>query len=387
MMRVAVYGARDGALIKKQISYHPEMDIDVAFLVDSNETLWGTAREYSEGMHISVVSPEEMKSRYEQKEIDAVVVAVRSADNRWFLTEKLKQMGIENIGLIYPGMLTYGWDFDAEGAPGFKNQIVWLKDIKKPLIYGVEIHGEDACNLNCKGCLHFSGLFERSTCESIEKTVEDVRFLSTKCEIFNLRVLGGEPLLNRHLDDMLLKLRENLPNTDIAVVTNGTLITRQPENLFRVMREKKIGFHITLYPPTHSQKDEIYRFLDERGISYGSHLAKKDEFFKGLMQTPSEGESCSHLVCIPKNSFLLREGKLYKCSPDGTIYKFYEKFGISSLCNDSGINIYDADIDWEKAIAKIYNSPIEMCKYCSEHLIGFEWGVANPPRVDDWFIQ
>ena len=126
--------------------------------------------------------------------------------------------------------------------------------------------------------------------------------------------------------------------------------------------------------------------LEEHGVSYGSHIAKVDEFSKGFKLEPTKGVIHSHEKCVSKNCFFLREGKLYKCAPEALINRFYETYDIPLRFN-TGIDIYDERIDWEKVITVMYEHPVSLCRYCAEELESFEWGVANPPKLEDWIVE
>lgn len=383
-MQIAIWGVRDAGHIKEQLELKEKNNFRVDYFVDNDTTKWG--------MRIDdtlILSPQELKEKYQQGEIEAVLVCVRNVYNRWFITEQVKTLGIKKIGLVKPSVMTYKWDLEVEINSQnelLSRYIVWLDEIKKPLIYYLEVHAMDGCNLNCKGCLHFSNLYGKDEKPDMQETLKDVEQLSKQGYIFHLRVLGGEPLLNESLDMLLVGLRKILPDSDISVVTNGILIPKQSPKLFQVMRENEIGFNITLYPPTHHMKEVIYDVLDKHGVSYGSHMAKINEFSKGLKLHETEGEITSHTKCVSKNCFFLRRGRLYKCALEPLIERLNKKFDVS-FKSSLGIDVYDEDLEWENILESLYKEPVELCKFCSNHLELFEWGVANPPRLEDWIIE
>ena len=262
-MKIAIFGAKDGRYVKNELEKNSQ--VEVCCLIDNNPKIQNEI----------IISAEHAVQLYETDQIDAIIVAVRNVYNRWSITNQLQKKGVTKIGLVKPSAITYQWPINIE-------EITWIDELKKPLIQYLEIHASDSCNLNCKGCLHFSNLYKCEEMPDMEQLLKDVKHLSEKAHIFHFRVLGGEPLLNPNLPKILDGLRELLPDSDIGIVTNGTLITRQSKELFDCMNKNKIGFNITLYPPTHNQKEDIYQVLEEHGVSYGSHIAKVDEFSKGF---------------------------------------------------------------------------------------------------------
>ena len=387
-MKAAIFGVRDAEYVKKEIESDANSNLDIVYFVDNNKKLWGTFFPLGDNTKIKIISFQELEKKYKSGAIEVVLVAVRNGYNRWFITNQLQKAGIDKIGLVKPSVITYQWSmkfYNNNQRKCCSNQIVWVDEIQKPIIHYLEIHAMDSCNLNCKGCLHFSNLYYHDEKPDLNRLIKDVQQLSDNCYILHLRVLGGEPLLNPNLDILLEGLRGVLPDTDIGVVTNGTLIPKQDKKLFQIMKRNEIGFNITLYPPTHKMKDEIYTILNENKVSYGSHLAKVNKISKNLMIEPNLGVITSHTKCVSKNCFFLREGKLYKCAPAALINRFYETYGLPVRMN-AGINIYDSEIKWEQELSGMYEKPTELCKYCSDSLVNYSWAVANPPKMEDWII-
>lgn len=95
----------------------------------------------------------------------------------------------------------------------------------------LEWHITDACNLTCEGCAHFSNhghsnLFSMSEIESWYAT------WSKRIAPERIAILGGEPLLNKQVTDIVRMTRQywNSPATGyFELVTNGFLMHRYPD--------------------------------------------------------------------------------------------------------------------------------------------------------------
>lgn len=384
-MKLAVFGVKDAQLISKQLNKVPE--IEICCFSDNNASLWDEKFEVGLEKKVGTISPQKLKEQYMKHEIDAVLIAVRHGYNRWKITRQLQELGIDNIGIVKPSVLTYEWSIEAIVYENYieSDQIVWISKIEKPIIHCLEVHVMDVCNLNCKGCLHFSNLFNQNDKVDIEQVFTDLEKLSSKCFIVHLRVLGGEPLLNNDLDVILKKLRSLLPMTDITVVTNGTLIPKQKKELFQIMKECNIGFTITLYPPTRKSEEKIKQVLEENGVSFGTNREPVINFSKSMQLVPNIEQSNAHNTCVSRNIFFLREGKLHKCPPEALINRFYERFDIP-LRSDTGIDIYSDEIIWNDTLNDLYEKPVEQCKFCSEELVDFPWKMQANPEIEDWII-
>ena len=67
-------------------------------------------------------------------------------------------------------------------------------------------------------------------------------------ELGTLNLLGGEPLLNPKIIDFMRIARENLPNTNIQIVTNGILLNEQKEDFWHACNKYDIKIVVTKYP-------------------------------------------------------------------------------------------------------------------------------------------
>ena len=67
---------------------------------------------------------------------------------------------------------------------------------------GIEMHIVDHCNLNCKGCAHFSNICNNNMLD-IDKYSKDLDKISRHFNVYYFRLLGGEPLLHPKLKEIV----------------------------------------------------------------------------------------------------------------------------------------------------------------------------------------
>ena len=109
----------------------------------------------------------------------------------------------------------------------------------------LEMHIADSCNLKCKGCAHFSPIFNQSL-PVYEECMNDIRIMKEKVShIIRFYILGGEPLLNPELERYVTGIRGELPKTNIWLVTNGLLIPNLPDHTLMTMAENRIVVSIS----------------------------------------------------------------------------------------------------------------------------------------------
>lgn len=381
IMKVAIFGCRDGEYLYQQIKQNGKRKYQVCCFCDNSSKYHNTLI-----AGIPVLGLATVVQKYKKQEIEAVIIAVRKGYSRYCIIEQLKKEGIDKIILLKPSPLTFGLPirFDEEET-GYHRQWMFLDEQKKPVIHHLEAHAADGCNLNCRGCLHFANLYGKDELPDLSKLLEDIKKIAENCEIFQFRILGGEPLLNPDLPQFLWKLRRILPDTDIAVISNGILIPKASKELFKVMRDECIGFNLTLYPPTLKMKEKIYGTLDENYVAYGSHEAKVDEFEKYMMLCPAENNTYAYESCVSRGILTLREGKLYKCPIVTYVNRYFDTFGLNQHYEE-GIDIYDNAFEWQNVIENLTLHEGNFCRHCAKKSEPFQWSVGKP-EYNDWLVD
>lgn len=69
-----------------------------------------------------------------------------------------------------------------------------------------------------------------------------------------LRLLGGEPLLSKQINDYIDLTRRYQPEADLHLVTNGILLWRIPDEFFETVRRNRITVQISNYPKEKNQR-------------------------------------------------------------------------------------------------------------------------------------
>lgn len=248
-------------------------------------------------------------------------------------------------------------------------------NLEKPFLNYLEINIVDQCNLNCKGCAHFSNICDNKFV-NLENYKRDLELIAEKFYLYNFRLLGGEPLLHPKLPELVEITRNILPNSRIIIVTNGLLINKLSENALKKLSKSNVIVSISLYEPTFKMLDSIINKLNQYNINYliNDDYFKKTEviekFHTRLSTTRSEEAYLANQRCSGRFCRFLRDGKISKCYYPLLIELLNKKSGMNfEVSKEDYIELKDIVNGWD-AIEKM-NGDIPFCEYCREYLDEF----------------
>lgn len=255
-------------------------------------------------------------------------------------------------------------------------------DSAKYLPY-LEAHVADHCNLNCRACEHFSGLVEKPVFHSAKNIYRDLYQLRQFIEdIGVIRILGGEPLLNPEISEIMRAIRRIYVDSDIWIVTNGLLLDRMPNCFFDTCVEYHIKIWISYYPPMIKRMDCLKATLEKHGVEYNiSEL--NVTFRKKYILQPHNDKNGVFEKCFQATCHNLYEGKIGVCFLPFTQKYFNQKYNCDIPC-DGAINLYESGLTTEK-LKRFLLTPFERCKYCSEKAVNENWTTMKD-TISDWII-
>lgn len=361
-MKTYIYGAGNIALhiIAKMKEYEEE----ITGFIDSYKK-----GEY-EGYPIVLLEDVEKDSN--------VVISVLNTNSILEIYQKLRQAGISNIYWFYDATQK---DIKYDNAGFLGKECLNLSGWGDVVMPHIELHISDKCNLNCKGCTHFSPLFE-DVGAVLEKKMADIRQLKKMfSDIFRIDILGGEPLLNPQLKEYVVELRRELPNTFIQIYTNGLLIPKLGKDVLQAIHDYNIGVSVSEYYPTHQMIDRITKCLNQYGIRY--RIAEYDG--KQLFNKPiSISENSKYpKKCISNGCITINDGLIARCPTLMYISRFNEYFD-QKLPTDGIYRI--SDYNNGKELLDDMKREVPLCKHCIE--CDMEWSVCGSQKqMKDFAVE
>ena len=251
----------------------------------------------------------------------------------------------------------------------------------------IDVHVVDHCNLRCTGCIHFAPLAKPSFL-NLEEYERDLAALASIPHIdkylHRLCLMGGEPLLHPKLPEVIRLSRSYLPNTDIALDSNGLLLGRMGTDFWQAMAACKIELTLSPYP-LRINYPALLDLATQHGVS--AHLAgdvtgsgQDKEVFFHLAIDPSASQNpvASHNRCPFGGRFMqLYDGRLWPCQVTAHHDPLNQHFGtqLQAQEQDSLPLEIISSID---QIEDFRRRPHPMCRYCdNDHLTVVKWSIPH----------
>lgn len=255
---------------------------------------------------------------------------------------------------------------------------------RRAVLHSLEMHVTDHCNLNCKGCGHFSCLSTPRFADpdSFDRDMTRLAELLDGIEIVSL--LGGEPLLHPDVLRFTASARRAFPRAQVHLVTNGLLLKKMPETFWAGLARDGVRLNVSDYP---IERDD--EWIRAKGAEAGVDVwfsESRERFYKipireaGGCDAAESFAACRQLANCP----FLEDGRIYPCAYPPCAHILEERFGVS-LPKDpaDSIDIHDPSVDGF-AIMEFLARPIPFCGRCDlAHLEHFDWG-RTARTLDEW---
>ncbi|MDR1933298.1 MAG: 4Fe-4S cluster-binding domain-containing protein [Spirochaetales bacterium] len=251
-----------------------------------------------------------------------------------------------------------------------------------------DIHVADHCNLNCRGCEHFSCIAEEKFLDpdTFDRDCARISEL-TQGQLDDISVLGGEPLLHPKLTEFLNIIRKYFKTCGIKIVTNGILLLKQKDEFWENCKLNNAEIIITVYPVKID-----HEAIQDRAQKYGIKLrywGDPGEITKWqrrpLDLQGKQNINDSFRLCYMANGCIqLVDGKLYTCAVIAYI-KYFNKYFNKNLevTEQDYIDIYKV-----KNIDEVFNflcKPMPFCRYCNikKTVLEIKWSVTKKD-IREW---
>lgn len=169
-------------------------------------------------------------------------------------------------------------------------------------------------NIRCYGCSENCEKFQVEKYVDLETFRNHMKILKNIfTDNFELHFGGGEPLLHKQLEQICEIAREELPNTNIYIHTNGILMNTLKDNQLINLSKNNITFSFYLYPIISYLKNyekQVKRFEKLNINMYWTH----EHIYFNKFTLKRYQNKCSDTI-MNKGQLLIVDNKLYALCP------------------------------------------------------------------------
>lgn len=226
----------------------------------------------------------------------------------------------------------------------------------------------DHCNLNCRGCTHYSSLAPREFSDP-ETMFAEMAYLGKVCgdEVTQVFLIGGETLLYPYLSQAVDALRQAFPKQELKIFTNGLILGKMSEEFWQTVRRNDAEITITRYPIKFDY-DKVEEICRGKGVRYSvfSDRSLAESFFRfPLDPAKRQNRYLSHFRCYNRGCVSVVDGYVYPCSISACV-KHLNKAGGFNFEHVEGDRIAVKDITSASQIRKLRDKPVPFCSYCKK---------------------
>jgi organic radical activating enzyme len=192
--------------------------------------------------------------------------------------------------------------------------IVNAPNDSRVVIRGMDIMVTEACSMKCKDCSNLMQYYTAPKNGDPEVLMRAFDKMAQSVDLFmEVRLLGGEPFLNKRIHEIVEGLIA-YPNVEkIAVFTNATIVPKR-ENL-TCLKHPKVYLDITNYGALSRNHDKLIEVLDENGIAYSTHFPQAwTDSAKIEYKERTDAQLTEMFArCCVNDVLTLLDGTLYRC--------------------------------------------------------------------------
>lgn len=222
-----------------------------------------------------------------------------------------------------------------------------------------------ACSLRCKDCISLMQYYENPKNSDIDlyKAGFD-RLMNCVNNIFDLRILGGEPFVNRDMYKIIEWYHDSDKIKMISVFTNGTIIPDE-KNMIQLKREK-VRVHISDYGFNREKIMKLEAAFEKNNVRY---YVQPYDFWQdsgNLLKRNYTEKKKQYLFerCYERECFSYFNGRLYHCprAAHGI------NIGVMPDIKDEYVDLMDNSIDENEILKQLKfqrnRNYIDACDYC-----------------------
>ena len=179
----------------------------------------------------------------------------------------------------------------------------------------------DGCNLKCEFCVHLNPF--RTGFVSKETLIDSFEKWSRKIATRNVMLIGGEPLLNPGIAEIIIAVQRCWPRSQRRILTNGVLLPRVSDDVLRVFHKYNVFVGISEHMDTPEHRENLkqslsrlrqFRILYSVNESFRGWHNGRDVDAYGVPVPCNSNPETAHQLCCAKHCPTIQGDRLYSCS-------------------------------------------------------------------------
>ena len=358
---VSVFGTGNyGAIM---LSALEEKNIKVNFFIDNNSENIG-----NKFHNILIISASQLKEKFEKQN-----VIIASLNHR-YLKRQLEDLGIKNYYDV--DFLFENINFDnIKGNTWNNERIVKQLDLlnfslnasrssQNLNLNSLDIVLTEKCSLKCKNCSNLMQYYEKPIDNEFDDIITSLEnFFENIDYCYEIRLIGGEPLMFKKIDQVIEKLMFHSQKFGKMIVyTNGTIVPKGEK--IATFRNDKIHFSISNYGEISRNVKKLEEKLIENKINFISERVTRWQNC-AIIKKHERSESLTKEIfgnCCVNETLTLLHGKLYLCPFSAHL----ENLKITTKQKEESINLLNKEKLRSKIRALYFGKKmLNACNFCN----------------------
>ena len=232
--------------------------------------------------------------------------------------------------------------------------------------HSLEIDAVEHCNLRCSFCSHNAQHMTPADSQySSEEIIRDITQLSKKFKFKVVRLVGGEPLLNKNLANIASTIKSAAITDKLILVTNGLLL----DTITAELASSLDGIRVSVYPISEEKQEKINSSIQRLRAQFPNLeiISNQINFFaKGHLIERNEDPSLVAQIfaeCYYREDGVnLFKGRIHRCFAARKRYKLLQLHSRPLPEHDDSISIDASAEDIDKFLKN--TEPLLACQWC-----------------------
>lgn len=239
----------------------------------------------------------------------------------------------------------------------------WQAGSDQLILKYIDVVITEACSMKCADCSNLMQYYVRPKPADNRLLLQSLDQLFAATDwIDEIRLLGGEPLLNKQLDQIIDHIRSHQRFSHIVIYSNATILPGPA--LLAQLADPRVTVSITDYGALSRNLAPFVSLLEEHGVA---HIVKRPEWTDSGRIRPQERSvqelDAMFARCCVNDILTLLHGQIYRCPFTANA----TNLGVVPLLEDEVVTVGEDAAAIRDALRSLYGRTTHLagCTVCS----------------------